>query len=149
METSSRIFQHALRDNGLQEIDGPASNPRIKLAIHFAADWLNKDDSKTAWCGCIRGLWGNETQTGTPAAYYRAASWLKWGCRIANIALAKQGDTIIIHRTGGYHVGLFYSWDGVSETFKLFGGNQRNACNVATFKISDIEGIRRSYLDAS
>jgi len=144
MTTSELIFNHAQKDLGLREIDGSGSNPRIKLAIHFAADWLDPDDSKTAWCGCLRGLWGNETQTGTPAAYYRAKNWLNWGRRIANIALAKQGDTVVLYRKGGFHVGLFHSWDGRSETFKLLGGNQGNSCSVATFKISDIEGIRRA-----
>ena len=147
MHSSTLIFQHASKDLGLKEVDGPASHPRIKQAIQFAADWLDKDDSKTAWCGCIRGLWGNETQTGTPSAYYRAKNWLNWGRRIANIALAKQGDTVVLYRKGGFHVGLFHSWDGVSEIFKLLSGNQSNSCSVATFKISDIEGIRRSNLD--
>ena len=144
MTTSELIYEHALRDIGLKEIDGAASNPRIKLAISFAADWLDKDDSKTAWCGCIRGLWAHETQTGSPAAYYRAINWSKWGNKITNLALAKQGDTVILGRTGGYHVGLFSSWDGKSPTFKLLGGNQSNQCSIASMRVDNIVSIRRA-----
>jgi len=143
MTTSELIYDHAKRDLGLKEVDGPFSNPRIVLAISFAAPWLDKDDSKTAWCACLRGLWAHETQTGSPPAYYRAINWLKWGNKISNIALAKQGDTVVLERKGGNHVGLFSSWDGKSDTFKLLGGNQSNQCSIASFKISTIEGIRR------
>jgi len=146
MTSSDRLYAHALKDLGLAETAGSASTARIKLAISFAADWLDKDDSKTAWCGCIRGLWGTETQTGTPAAYYRAVNWSRWGKRVANISLAKQGDTVILERKGGFHVGLFHSLVN-DNTFKLLGGNQSDKCSIAPQQTSLIYAIRRGSLD--
>jgi uncharacterized protein (TIGR02594 family) len=142
MSPSARLYAHASKDLGLHELPGPASQPRIAQAIRVSADWLNPDDSKTAWCGCIRGLWGLETGTGVPTAHYRAASWLMWG-RIILRSEAQQGDTVVLHRTGGYHVALLdhFSCDGKSVW--LLGGNQGNAVTVAAYDVAKIEGIRR------
>ena len=53
MTTGLKLYNHALEDFGLSEISGPGSNARVKKAITLAADWRDKDDSKTAWCGCM------------------------------------------------------------------------------------------------
>lgn len=152
---NKRLYEHALKDLGLREKEGPGSTPRIATAIKAAADWLDRDDSATAWCGCIRGLWGIETGTGVPRAHYRAASWLSWGKVIADarsgIENAKQGDTVILRRTGGHHVALWDHLDGGIEQKHdhgadrvwLLGGNQGDAVSLQRFKVADIVGIRR------
>lgn len=139
-DNSQRIYDHALRDNGLQEVKGAGSHPRIRAAILAAAKWLDPDDSKTAWCGCIRGLWGLETGTGVPPDHYRAASWAKWG-RAVEWATAKQGDTVVMQRPGGNHVGLYVRHNATHVW--VFGGNQADACNVTRFKREMVTHLRR------
>lgn len=139
-DLSPRIYAHALRDNGLSEMPGAASHPRIQAAILAAAKWLDPDDSKTAWCGCIRGFWGLETGTGVPPEHYRAKSWAKWG-KPVTWANAQEGDTIVLQRPGGHHVGLHVRHDATHVW--VFGGNQSNACNLTKFKRELVTDIRR------
>ena len=140
---SRKIYTHALNDLDLAEVDGPASEPRIKYAIQAAAKWLDPDDSKTAWCGCLRGLWGLETGTGVPKEHYRAASWLKWGRAVPmDPKLWMQGDTVVLDRKGGKHVGLLSKW--TDKYIWVLGGNQSNSTNVARFDRRLLEGVRRA-----
>lgn len=143
IEPRSRlIYDHALRDLGLKETDGRASTPRIQKAIHMASTWLDEDDSVTPWCACIRGLWAYETGTGQPAQFYRAKNWLNWGTKVKNLDDAITGDTIILSRNGGYHVGLFAGLVNQSQ-FMMLGGNQSNRVSLAKQLRSRIVGIRR------
>lgn len=139
---SQLIYDHAFKDNGLSETAGPKSTPRIRLAIKMAADWLDPDDSVTAWCGCIRGLWGLETATGVPPEHFRAREWLKWGEPV-KLAEIIQGDTVVIKRQGGHHVALFHSFVGGTGDLYLFGGNQSNATNIKKFDRALVVGVRR------
>lgn len=140
LDNSQRIYDHALLDNGIQEVTGPKSNPRISQAIVVAAKWLDPDDSKTAWCGCIRGLWGLETGTGVPPEHYRAASWAKWGYEV-DWARVKTGDTVVMKRPGGNHVGLYVRHNATHVW--VFGGNQSDACNISRFKRELVTNLRR------
>jgi uncharacterized protein (TIGR02594 family) len=142
---SARIYEHARKDLGLREIPGDKSDTRIQHAIRTAATWLDRDDSKTAWCGCIRGLWGLETGTGVPKEHFRAAEWLKWGepVRLNDPYSWRQGDTAILRRTGGSHVAIVDHVDIPTGRVYLLGGNQSNACNVSPFAIKDVIGVRR------
>lgn len=137
---STRIYEHALRDNGLKETPGTATNPRIRSAILAAAKWLDQDDSKTAWCGCIRGLWGIETGTGVPAEHYRAAAWAKWGKPVL-WADVMQGDTVVMTRPGGNHVCLYGRHNDTHVW--CFGGNQQDACNLTRFPRERVTHLRR------
>jgi len=139
-DNSARLYQHALRDAGLQEVKGAASHPRIQAAIHAAARWLDDDDSKTAWCACMRGLWGLETATGTPPEHYKAIRWAKWGSAVP-WEKVKEGDTVVMTRPGGNHVALYVKHN--STHVWLFGGNQQDACNVTKFKRELVTHIRR------
>lgn len=143
MNNSEKIYAHAARDLGLKETPGAASTPRIQLAIGRAASWLDPDDSSTAWCGCIRGLWGLETGTGVPPAHYRARNWLQWGEDVP-ASQAGQGDTVILRRTGGHHVGLLDCLSPDGRWVYILGGNQSNETNVQKYSTSLIEGIRRA-----
>lgn len=139
---SDRIYQHALRDAGLKEMPGAASEPRIRAAILAAASWLNPDDSRTAWCGCIRGLWGLETGTGVPRDHFRAANWAEWGEPVpGGLKNAKEGDTIVMTRTGGNHVCLFVRQNATHVW--CFGGNQSDAVNVTRFPKERVTHVRR------
>lgn len=134
---SARLYAHALKDNGLRELPGTASAPRIELAIKTAASWLDRDDSKTAWCGCIMGLWCKELGLPVPSEYFRAANWLNVGTPV-RLEDAILGDIVVIGRTGGNHVALFKD-----SALTLFGGNQSNSVNYSKFDRSSLKGIRR------
>lgn len=140
---SQKLYDHALKDRGLKEIDGPASAPRIKYMIETAAKWLDNDDSKTAWCGCACGIWCLETALGVPKEHYRAASWLKWGRDVKPLN-ARQGDIVVLTRKGGNHVALLDHFSDDLRTVYLLGGNQSNAVNISKYDSTTILGIRRA-----
>jgi uncharacterized protein (TIGR02594 family) len=140
---SEALFTHASKDLGLAETPGTRSTPRIRAAIKQSAQWLDGDDSVTAWCGCIRGTWGIETGTGVPREHFRAASWAKWGKPVPlDPAQWKKGDTVVMGRKGGNHVALF-SHIKNGRAFCL-GGNQSNAVTLAPFAVSGIWAVRRA-----
>lgn len=140
MNSSERLYAHALKDLGLAEVPGSKSHPRIQLAIETAAKWLDGDDSKTAWCGCLMGLWCLELGLPVPAAYYRAVSWLEWGVAV-KAGDERQGDVIVLQRPGGNHVALLEEKKGV--LWDLLGGNQSNRVSVAPYRKSLVRGVRR------
>lgn len=140
MNNSARIYAEAKKFLGTKEVAGGASNPLIAQWIKQAATWLDRDDSKTAWCGCFRGALGFATATGVPRDHFRAKEWIRWGQPV-ELAAAVQGDTVILKRDGGFHVALFDRRDGASMW--LLGGNQSNAVTVARFPNSLLLGIRR------
>jgi uncharacterized protein (TIGR02594 family) len=137
---SARLYAHASKDLGMREVSGAASHPRIRLAINRAADWLDDDDSKTAWCGCIMGLWCSEIGLPSPNEYYRAAAWAGIGTETP-IGIATKGDVCVFRREGGAHVALYTSHTDTSIT--VLGGNQSNAVTVATFPRQALKFIRR------
>lgn len=142
--TSRRIYLAALEFVGVREVPGLKSNPLIEGWIKQSAQWLDGDDSKTAWCGCFRGAIGILTGTGVPPEHYRAASWAKWG-RAVDVTKPQtwqQGDTIVMTRPGGNHVCLFHAI-AKNGRIECLGGNQRDAVNIATFPLSRITHVRR------
>lgn len=144
---SQKLYDHALKDRGLKEIDGPASAPRIKLAIETSAKWLadgvSDVDGSIPWCGAIAGLWALELGLGVPKEHYRAASWLKWG-RDVKALNARQGDIVVLTRKGGNHVALLDHFSDDLRTVYLLGGNQSNAVNISRYDSTSILGIRRA-----
>lgn len=136
---SAKLYAQAEKDKGLKETSGSASTPRIKRAILEAASWLNPDDSVTAWCGCIVGLWVSEIGLTPPPEYFRAISWLKFG-KATTLEKAKKGDVVVLSRSGGNHVGLYHSH--TKTTISLLGGNQSNAVNITTYSMSSFKGVR-------
>lgn len=137
-----KLYEHALEDFGLTELPGAATHPRITKAISEAAEWLDKDDSKTAWCGCIMGLWFKEVGWAQhrPKEWYRAASWATVGESV-KLSEAKAGNVIVMARKGGKHVTLFSKMKG--DMVYCLGGNQSNQVNVSAYNKNLIETIRR------
>lgn len=140
---SQLIFDTAAKYLGTSEVKGPGSNASIQRWIQRAADWLDPDDSKTAWCGCFRAAIGYETGTGVPPSPYRAASWLIWGgaVPVSDTSKWRHGDTVIMTRPGGNHVCLLDKV--VGKKAYCLGGNQSDAVSIAAFDISRITGVRR------
>lgn len=140
---SARIYAAADHYRGTKETPGPASTPQIQRWIMQAAKWLDKDDSKTAWCGCFRGAIGLETGTGCPPEHFRASSWAAWGkaVPVSTPSLWQRGDTIIMTRPGGNHVCLL---DRVSGDYAYcLGGNQSDAVTVSRFPLGRVTHVRR------
>ena len=105
----------------------------------LAPDWLNQDDSATPWCGIFRGWVGYLTATGMPDAHYRAKNWLEWGDRVQGEPI--HGDTVILTRTGGNHVGIV---DHTTEgSVYILGGNQSDQVNISRYPKSRVTGYRR------
>lgn len=142
MTKSQIIYEEALRYLGTKEVPGPASNPLIKSWIKAAADWLDGDDSKTAWCGCFRGAVGLNTGTGVPAEHFRASAWKTWGSPVKSTE-AVPGDTAILSRRGGKHVALIHKFSPDRRFVYLLGGNQSDSVSIARFDAALIESIRR------
>ena len=140
MKTSERLYQHAAKDLGLKELPGSLSQPRIKKAIKLAAEWLDGDDSETAWCGCIMGLWFIELGMTPPKAYYRAANWLNIGKAI-KIEFSVRGVLVIFSRSGGNHIAMVDHWD--DNYVYCLGGNQANQVSITRYSRSKIEGVRQ------
>jgi uncharacterized protein (TIGR02594 family) len=143
MTDSARIYAEAKRYLGTRETPGPQSTALIRQWITEAADWLSKDDSETAWCGCFRGAIGIATGTGVPKGHYRAAAWASWGKAVPvhTPSQWQQGDTIIMSRPGGNHVAVLDRV--VGKTAFLLGGNQSDSVNVTRFAIDRITAVRR------
>lgn len=140
---SDKIFQEAYKYLGVKEVDGRRAHPIIKAWIAQSAEWLDPDDSETAWCGCFRGAVGRTTGTGIPKEFYRAKSWASWGEEVPlnDRSQWQQGDTIVMSRPGGNHVCLL---DRVEGRFAYcLGGNQNNEVNVTAFPLSKITNVRR------
>ncbi len=149
---SLKRFKAAHSFLGLREVDGPQSNPTIQRMISFSASWLDKDDSKTAWCGCAVAFIHHNLGFAIPREAYRAKNWATYGAPVKlNDPWSWQpGDIIVMKRTGGFHVTLFKSavFDKENpnkppEFFFARGGNQSNAFNDSRYKISDIIAVRR------
>lgn len=142
MTAQDILYKTASKYIGVHELDGPASNPQIKKWIKDAAEWLDPDDSKTAWCGCFRAALGYETGTGVVSAPYRAVNWINWGRSIIkrDRNIWPQGSTVIMGRPGGYHVALLDRITG--DYMWLLGGNQSDSVNISRFPISKIIDIR-------
>lgn len=144
MTPGQKLLQHARKDSGIREIPGEQDHPRILRAINLAAEWLDdgiKDaDGKIAWCGCILGLWLFELAYGTPAAHYRAASYLNYGEPVKYDNL-QPGDIIVMKRPGGNHVTMFVKF--VPGGFVAFGGNQSDSVNEQQYAKDRFTGGRR------
>jgi len=141
---NARILAAARSFLGLREVPGAASNPQILAMIRQAADWLEPDDSLTAWCGCFRGHLGLITSTGVPRDHFRAASWATWGRAIdvRQPALWLPGDTLVMSRPGGKHVAVLQ--EITASRARCIGGNQSDAVTSATFPFERIQHVRRA-----
>ncbi len=150
LTANQRIYQAALKHLGIAEKPGRTNNALVAQWIKEAATWLlddGADDSTVAWCGCFRGHLGNETMTGAPPAYYRAANWIHWGSFV-NPSKTKawlKGDTLIFKRSGGYHVTLFADFINCAPgRVNCLGGNQSDKVCIASLELKNLIGVRRA-----
>ena len=142
-DVSAAHYALARQFLGIKEQPGSGTNPLLAPMWALCPDWLDKDDSKTAWCGIFRGYIGHRAGSGLPPNHYRALEWSKWGkgVRVDRPALWQRGDTVVMPRTGGNHVALLDRVEG--GTAYCLGGNQSDAVTIAPFKLSRIAFVRR------
>lgn len=143
MTLSARHYTLAREYLGLREQPGGGTHPLLVPMFALTPSWLDRDDSKTAWCGIFRGWLGHRASTGLPAEHYRAASWATWGRAVdlSKPVTWQRGDTIIMTRPGGSHVCLLDRVEG--QHAWCLGGNQDNAVTIARFALSRITAVRR------
>lgn len=144
-------YQIAERFIGLREVGGAVSNPSISAMLSLYSDAILPDE--TPWCSAFvtYACWLLNLPHSKSLA---ARSWLKVGEPIALADCRPGFDVVILNRAGGPptpnkpgpgHVGFFAGTQssGVDMRVLVLGGNQSNSVSVASFKATDILGLRR------
>ena len=142
-------YQIAERFIGLKEVAGSVSNPAIAAMLALYSGQL---PDETPWCSAFVTYvcWLLNLPHSKSLA---ARSWLNIGEPIA-LADCKPGvDVVILNRGGPLtpnqpgpgHVGFFagVQSSGVDMRVLVLGGNQSNSVSVASFRATDILGLRR------
>ncbi len=140
-----RIAREELHD-GVQEIVGPADNPRI-IEYHAATSGKFEDD-EVPWCSSFVN-WCMDQSGVSRTNSARARSWLAWGKSITHPPV---GAVTILQRGAGPqpgadvikapgHVG-FYVGDASPKEILLLAGNQGDAVNVRVFPRAAVLGFR-------
>ncbi len=128
-------------EQGVSEVAGPGSNPRI--AEYFSVcTWQNTDDS-VPWCSafvCAMLEWSRVRSTRSAAA----KSFLEWGIEIE---VPITGCIVVLTRPGGtkekplYHVG-FYVGDAENGDIFALSGNYRDTVCTALYSKSRVVSYR-------
>lgn len=141
-------FEVALREEGIKEIPGSKSNPRI-VEYHQHTS-LKADDEAVPWCAaficwCIDKAheygWIGSSSTNKATA----RSYLTWG--VSSRKNPAKGDIAIFSRgtskTSG-HVTFFCEYTKFGVMVKCYGGNQGDAVCYAEYPRWRLLDIRRS-----
>lgn len=141
----------AIREIGVTEVPGKASNPRIQDYYRAAGinpddgDSLGEDDSSTPWCACFVSFCARQAGFGVPSvAPYRSREWLKWG--VDAHGKPSPGDVVVFSRPPRPrhgHVALYICTLGGGDVVVL-GGNQLNSVCVSRYPASRVLGYRRA-----
>jgi uncharacterized protein (TIGR02594 family) len=133
-----RWMRIAWRELGVDEVPGPADNPRI-VEYHKACDDELTHDS-VPWCSSLVNHCMKEA--GEVRTKSRAArSWLEWGVEISEPI---YGCVCVLWRDapGSWkgHVGFFIGIAGADVI--LLGGNQNNEVSVRRYPQERVLGYR-------
>ena len=140
--TQEKMFSAALKEIGVKEVPGEASNPRI-IEYHRHTK-LQATSDETPWCSAFINFcaW-SAAAVGTGNAMAR--SWLLWGKKITE---PEVGDVVVFSRGNdgiSGHVGFvakpisklsLYVW--------VLGGNQGNQVCVQKYPKTKVLGYRRA-----
>ena len=150
-------YELAQRFVGIEEADGPTSDPQILAMLRLDAKWV--EDDETPWCSAFVNYiaWLLRLPRSKSLA---ARSWLTVGIPITIEQAGPGFDVVILTRglqpqpgptvlRAPGHVGFFASFEFGSEDFEdklwLLGGNQGDTVSVAPFDPKRILGVRRLY----
>ena len=154
MAHNNNLVYTAAQFIGLEEVDGPGSNPIILNWIReIFPGW--RDDSTLAWCSVFMNIMArmcgleNVMRLSTPGL---AQGWLRVGEPI-ELKDIQCGDVGIWRRggpgSGKGHVGIILSRTG--DYLHVLGGNQSNGVRVSRYPLSskscEFLGARRLRLD--
>jgi uncharacterized protein (TIGR02594 family) len=138
------VLETALKEIGVKEYSGPASNPRVDKyfdAITATGDSHYQDD--TPWCAAFVGAilkWSMMGHSGK----LNARSYLQWG--VSSKREPWPGDVCVLWRVSPRdwrgHVGFVVKV--TNDHVYLVGGNQSNEVNVSRYSKSRVLDYRRS-----
>lgn len=145
------LLSIAHRHLGICEVGGADSHPLIRRWILDSADWLNPDDSMTAWCAVAMRDWMLEFGAKVPlTATYRARSYLDVGMEVLEEdrhRLVATGNVLaVFSRRRGAHVAVVESIEG--NAINVIGGNQRDCVTRAPYSDAVLLGLRYVVRDA-
>lgn len=143
MNNSDRLFEQALRYEGVSEINGISTNQVIKSWIAWAMPWVKNEpdlDSRYAWCAIFISKMLDEIGLlPDHKPIVAARKFLDIGVCMDT---PKRGDLVILER-GLYkgHVTIFNKFldDGY---FEGLGGNQANKVGLNRFPLKRVLGFR-------
>lgn len=130
----------AIEEMGVQEVNGPGSNPRILQYWRDVMGWAPADDSKTPWCS-IGACWVMEKAGYSSPKDARARRWLKWGFPLVR---PLYGSVIVMPRGDNPlhgHVSFYVNINSKGQYVTL-GANQENGWNRGTVNPVDVLGFR-------
>lgn len=130
----------AYGEYGVEEIPGPASNPRID-EYHRIGGGINAGD-ETAWCASFVGfciVTAGFKGTGRP----NARSYLDWG---KSLTVPRLGCIVVLWRgepDGAFgHVAFLVGMSSDGRILYLLGGNQGNKVAVIEYPAERLLGYR-------
>lgn len=137
-------FDLAKRYLGAEEVEGPGSNPMILGWLRQVQSWPSSD--AVPWCAAFvhHVAWALGLPTPPKSQALSARSWLTVGMDIP-LHEAKPGDVVVLRRGAppAGHVGFFAGLAAMPGSIRVLGGNQGDAVTEATFRASDLLGVRR------
>lgn len=153
------LYSIASRFRGLEEKDGPESNPMVLAMLKLQRStpsvarfdgWPPTDS--VPWCGAAIGFFCHALGYDVPVQHLRARSWLTVGDVVEpRLAIPFADDIVIIARDGSPvdetvldapgHVGIYCGQLG--EKVAVYGGNQGDRLCEAAYPLDQVIGYRR------
>jgi uncharacterized protein (TIGR02594 family) len=146
-------FDIAQRFVGIEEADGPTSDPMILAMLKLDAKWV--EDDETPWCSAFANYvaWLLRLPRSKSLA---ARSWLTVGIPIPLEDALPENDIVVLWRglepqpgpdvlQAPGHVGFFASQERGFGKVWLLGGNQSDRVSIAPFDAGRVLGVRRLY----
>lgn len=136
----NELLNALLRNYGLSEVPGLASNPEIIKMFH-ETEHADIVSDETAWCSACLIYYCKSLNYEHPKDLL-ARSWLKIGTKVFKPRL---GDIAVLWRDSptSYkgHVCLYISC--TKELVYVLGGNQSNKINISAYGVDRVLGYRR------
>ena len=144
-------YEIAQRFVGVEEADGPTTDPQILAMLRLDAKWV--EDDETPWCSafCNYIAWLLRLPRSKSLA---ARSWLRVGIPITIEEAIVGFDVVVLTRgtppqpgpevlRAPGHVGFFASLE--FNRVWLLGGNQGDTVSVAPYDAGRVLGVRRLW----
>lgn len=147
-ETAPKMIVESVKFIGIHEVPGAGNNPIIM-------EWAEKlgvkdkyEADSMAWCALDFGMVIINSGKHLPLTGWdilRALSYVKFGMQV-NKEDAMFGDTMILKRPEGGHVGLYIGED--DDAYHILGGNQSDAHGFTRIAKARLFAVRRPYYNS-